>query len=182
MGAGLALVAWALAHGIPAAAEPGPPPDLEVDPTSVVEGHDAHITVSGAGCVGGDEAARVAIHFIHHSRMPPELTVVVRYPRPVTDPAGAWSSEIVVPSAGLLPRVPERRHSVTATCFLGTGEAEQSFDYEDVPFVVTEAPDTSTTTEPPTPPTTATTVAPPTTATPQAPPAVPIVARPNFTG
>jgi hypothetical protein len=47
---------------------------------------------------------------------------------------------------------------VTATCFLGTGETEHSFDYEDVPFVVTEAPDTSTTTEPPTPPATATTL------------------------
>jgi hypothetical protein len=148
----------------------------------VVEGNDVSITVSGTGCTGGDEPARVEIHFVFHSTMPPELTVIVRYPRPVTDPDGAWSEVILVPAFGLVPLEPERRHSVTATCFLGTGEAEQSFDYEDVPFVVTEAPDTSTTTEPPTPPTTATTLAPAAMAPPQASAATPVAARPNFTG
>jgi hypothetical protein len=78
----------------------------------VVEGHDAHITVSGAGCAGGDEAAQVEIHFIYDSRMPPELTAISRCPRPVTDAVGAWSSEIVVPSAGLVSLLPGRRHSV----------------------------------------------------------------------
>lgn len=160
---------WGLS--MPAGAQQAP--QLEIDPTSAPAADQLTVMVSGTGCHEAGFTATVEAVFWGGS----PSRVGSRTPVIFPDEAGNWSGQILVVSP-FPPLVPQGSYAVGATCTLVSGDVRRSFDYEEVPFVITAAPADTTTT-------TAVTVPPPGTTVPTplpAKPATAVTAEPSFTG
>jgi hypothetical protein len=155
--------AWMLATPAGAGDEPEPL-TLEVSPTSGTFG--TEITVQGTGCVSDGEIAPVLYVYLFS----PAIEGVDDWDFLEDLPEdGSWSGSVVVSDVAH----PAEDYFVSATCFEPADEMNEDdivlFEYETVPFDVTEPPaaTTTTTTTPPN-------VTPP--------PATPVEDPPPYTG
>jgi hypothetical protein len=181
LAAGGAAAAFVLA-GLPAGAQV-PQPTLDVAPTSGPIG--TTITVSGGGCILGEDPGGVDVAFVDTSVFDSDAIFPLAVTSLTAGEDGTWTAQLVVPASVspdegiVIDVVPGEDYVVVAACSFGTSETGPEIVYESVPFDVTgETVPTTPPTDPGSLPEAPVTVP----VSLQAQPATPVVGDPDYTG